>query len=188
MGVRLSFGKGPLRVTVPLTSGRGLGSKSYHAIARFSDGSEYKCHHNHQTEQAAVSCAQKYRRDRTAGKAVPPLTKKPKEQKKSTTTSPDRRGSRGQSQDELRARVRTGLENVAKTRGRVEEQIEILKQSVAKLDGHMQASLEAGREDLAKEASRRKVVLQKQLMDLESNYELLSAEQANLEAAARKLA
>lgn len=79
LGIRLSFGRGPLRVSVPLTSSRPRSrSKTYHAIAKFTDGSEYKCHHNHQTEQAAVACAQKYRRDREAGKSVPPLTKKPR--------------------------------------------------------------------------------------------------------------
>lgn len=79
MSLRLSFGKGPLRVSVPLTSTRRrTRRKFYYAIARFDDGSQYKCHHHHQTEQAAVACAQKYKRDKAAGKQVPPLTKKPR--------------------------------------------------------------------------------------------------------------
>jgi hypothetical protein len=79
MSIRLSFGKGPLRVSVPLTSSRPRSRrKTWHAIATFADGSKYKCHHNHQTEQAAIACVQKYKRDRAAGKAVPPLTKKPR--------------------------------------------------------------------------------------------------------------
>jgi hypothetical protein len=78
LSLRLRFGVGPLRASIPLTSGRRRSRrKTYHAIAKFNDGSEYKCHHNHQTEQAAIACAQKYRRDRAAGKSVPPLTKKP---------------------------------------------------------------------------------------------------------------
>jgi hypothetical protein len=80
MSIRLSYRMGPVRVSVPLTSGstRRRRGKTWHAIATFADGSEYKCHHDHRTEQAAVACAQKYRRDREAGKAVPPLTKKPR--------------------------------------------------------------------------------------------------------------
>ena len=79
MGLRLSFGVGPLRASVPLTSSKPRSRrKTYHGIAKFADGSEYRCHHQHQTEQAAIACAEKYRRDRAAGKLVPPLTKKPK--------------------------------------------------------------------------------------------------------------
>jgi hypothetical protein len=186
MGIRLSFGKGPLRVSVPLASGRPRSrGKSWHAIATFADGSEYKCHHSHHTEQAAVACAQKYKRDRAAGKDVPPLTKKPKLKK---STSAARRPSPGApAQDELRGRVRTGLEDVVRSRERLEVHLTTMRQSVAKLDHQMQLALEAGREDLAREASQRKIAIQKQLIDLESQRDLLSAEQANLEAAARKL-
>lgn len=79
LGLRLSFGIGPLRASVPLISSRRRSRrKTYHAIAAFADGSDYRCHHKYQTEQAAIACAQKYRRDRAAEKSVPPLTKKPK--------------------------------------------------------------------------------------------------------------
>jgi hypothetical protein len=80
VGLRLSFGVGPLRASVPLTSRKRRRSrrKTYHGTATFADGSKYTCHHNHRTEQAAVACAQKYRRDQAAGKAVPPLTKQPR--------------------------------------------------------------------------------------------------------------
>jgi hypothetical protein len=186
MGVRLSFGKGPLRVSVPLVSGRPRArGKTWHAIATFGDGSEYKCHHNHQTEQAAAACAQKYKRDRAAGKDVPPLTKKPK---RPTSTRADPRSNlSAKTQDELRARVRTGIENVHGSRERVEQHLLVMRASVAKLDKQMESCLEAGREDLAREASRRKIALQKQLIDLESQRDQLSVEQAKLEAAARKL-
>jgi hypothetical protein len=186
MGVRLSFGKGPLRVSVPLTSGK-LRSrrKTWHAIAKFADGSEYKCHHNHQTEQAAIACAQKYRRNRTAGKDVPPLTKKPR---KSKPASAGRRpNAADRTQDELRARVRISLEDVRRSRERVEQELVLLRESVGKLGNQMQSCLEVGREDLAREASRRKIAIQMQLIDLESRRDQLSSEQAKLEAAARKL-
>jgi hypothetical protein len=186
MGVRLSFGKGPLRVSVPLTSGKSRSrGKTWHAIATFGDGSEYKCHHNHQTEQAAIACAQRYKRDRAAGKDVPPLTKKPR---KSTSISADRRpDARDRAQDEIRARFRTGMEDLCRSRERVEQQLVLLREAVGKLDNQMQKCLEAGREDLAREASRRKISAQKQLIDLESQREQLLAEHAKLEVAARKL-
>jgi hypothetical protein len=186
MGVRLSFGKGPLRVSVPLTSGkRRSRSKTWHAIATFADGSEYKCHHNHQTEQAAIACAQKYKRDRAAGKDVPPLTKKPR---KSTSTGAGRRpNAPDRTQDELRARVRTSLEDVRRSRERVEQHLVLLRESVERLDNQMLSCLEVGREDLAREASRRKIAIQKQLIDLECQRDQLSAEQVKLEVAARKL-
>jgi phage shock protein A len=183
MGVRLSFGKGPLRVSVPLTSsgGRSRG-KTWHAIATFPDGSEYKCSHGHRTQEAAVTCAQKYRRDKAAGKPVPPLTKKPKKSKLVAATTP-----RSQPQDELRARVSASLDDVQSSAAKVQQQIAALRQSVEKLDNLMDDALRAHRDDLARDASRRKVALRKQLMDLESQYEALSAEQVKLEAAARKL-
>ena len=181
MSVRLSFGKGPLRVSVPLTSSAGRPrGKTWHAIAKFPDGSEYKCKHGHRTQEAAIACAAKYKRDKAAGKPVAPLTKKPKKSKV-TAARP------GKSQDELRARIRTSLEDVRSSGERVEQQIALLGQSTEKLDNMMGEALEAGREDLAQEASRRKLTLRKQLLDLESQHELLAAEQVKLEAAARKL-
>jgi len=186
MGVRLSFGKGPLRVSVPLTSSKSRSrGKTWHAIAKFGDGSEYKCHHNHQTEQAATACAQKYMRDRAAGKDVPPLTKKPR---KSTSTSADRTpNAPDRAQDEFRARVRTALDDLRGSRERVEQQLVLLRDAVGKLDGQMQKALELGREDLAREASRRKIDAQKQLIDLETQREQLLAEHAKLEVTARNL-
>jgi hypothetical protein len=64
MGLRLSFGVGPVRASVPLTSGRPRRARrqSYHAIVTFPDGSQYNCHHNHQTEEAAITCAENYSR------------------------------------------------------------------------------------------------------------------------------
>lgn len=80
MGLRLSFGIGPLRASVPLTSGRKrkrrhrspsrnskavsrgapVRAPSFHGTVPMPDGSVYKCHHSHRTEQAALECAQKY--------------------------------------------------------------------------------------------------------------------------------
>jgi hypothetical protein len=65
MGIRLSFGKGPLRVSVPLTSsGSRRRRKTWHGTATLPDGSKYKCPHNHQTQEAATACAQRYLRQK----------------------------------------------------------------------------------------------------------------------------
>src|SRR5580692_5295909 len=164
MGFRLSFGKGPLRVSVPLTSTPRSRGKTWHAIAKFADGSEYKCHHNHQTEQAAIACAQKYKRDRAAGKSVPSLTKKPRKQ---TPTSVDRRPSApDRTRDELRAEIKTTLEDLYRSRESIEQNLALLRPQAGKYDDLMQRALEMGREDLAREASRRKLSVQTQLIDL----------------------
>ena len=80
MGIGLRFGMGPLRVYVPLTSSRKrkrrrsttsrkpkavsrgapVRTPAFHGTVPMPDGSVYKCHHSHRTEQAALECAQKY--------------------------------------------------------------------------------------------------------------------------------
>jgi hypothetical protein len=70
MGLRLSFGIGPLRASIPLTSRRKRRRRTtvrnrkptFHATVHLPDGSVYTCHHAHRTEQAAIECAAKYRR------------------------------------------------------------------------------------------------------------------------------
>jgi hypothetical protein len=86
VGIRLRFGAGPLRVSIPLTSRRRRRrrtrsyrrAKTYHGTATLADGTRYKCHHNHRTPQAANECAQKHVRSQQARKAVPPATPKPR--------------------------------------------------------------------------------------------------------------
>jgi hypothetical protein len=83
MGLRLSFGLGPLRASVPLTGRRRRRRRSaarshapsFHGTANFADGSAYTCHHAHRTREAATECAAKYKRDLAAGKPVPPRTR-----------------------------------------------------------------------------------------------------------------
>jgi phage shock protein A len=79
------------------------------------------------------------------------------------------------------------MEDLCRSRQRVEQQLVLLNEAVGKLDNQMQKCLEAGREDLAREASRRKISAQKQLIDLESQREQLLAEHTKLEVAAREL-
>jgi phage shock protein A len=132
MGVRLSFGRGPLRASVPLTSGR------------------------------------------------------PRFRRKSSDRRPSA-ANQAQDQDELRARVRAGVQDVRRSRDQLEQHLASLRASVKKLDSQMRAALEAGREDLATDASRRKLAIQQQLIDLESEFDQLLAMHATLEAAARRI-
>ena len=65
MGLRLSFGIGPLRASIPLTSGRRRRrkkSRSYHGSLSLPDGSSWDCHHQHRTAEAANECARKHAR------------------------------------------------------------------------------------------------------------------------------
>lgn len=77
MGLRLSFGFGPLRASVPLTGRRRRRHRrrrpaarqaqpGFHAEVRLPGGSVYTCHHAHRTQQAAAECAAKYSRSVSA--------------------------------------------------------------------------------------------------------------------------
>jgi hypothetical protein len=80
MGLRLRFGIGPLRASVPLTGRRKRRRRStasarvptFHGITHLADGSVYTCHHAHRTEQAASECAEKYSRKVTSPTSSPP--------------------------------------------------------------------------------------------------------------------
>ena len=71
-------------------------------------------------------------------------------------------------QQELLAKVRRGVADVATSRKRIELQINQLDQSAQKLQGQAQQALAAGREDLAREALTRKAGLQQQIADLQA--------------------
>lgn len=66
MGLRLSFGAGPLRASIPLTGGHRRRSrprgKVWHGSMTLPNGKKWKCLHNHRTEQAAIDCANKHQR------------------------------------------------------------------------------------------------------------------------------
>lgn len=81
MGLRLSFGFGPLRASVPLTGRRRKrrpARKTFHAKVRLADGSTYKCHHAHRTQQAALECAAKYQRSVNARPKTRPQQPSPR--------------------------------------------------------------------------------------------------------------
>jgi hypothetical protein len=74
MGLRLSFGIGPLRASVPLTGSRRRRSraKTYHGTPQLAGGGKWKCHHEHRTPEAAQACA-----DREAKRRQPPPASAP---------------------------------------------------------------------------------------------------------------
>jgi phage shock protein A len=66
-------------------------------------------------------------------------------------------------------------------------QTSTLEQSVLKLDGQARQALQAGREDLAREALQRKAVAQEQLQGLDQQIQGLQAQQEKLVASEKQL-
>ena len=61
MGLRLSFGFGPLRASVPLTGKkRRKAARTYQGTLKLANGKKWKCSHRHQTNEAAVACANRH--------------------------------------------------------------------------------------------------------------------------------
>ena len=92
-----------------------------------------------------------------------------------------------QRQLELLQRVRRGVADVATSRKRVELQANKMAGEMDKLTVAAQRALEAGREDLAREALTRKSGLQQQLSDLEAQHAQLQAEEEKLSRASSRL-
>jgi phage shock protein A len=68
----------------------------------------------------------------------------------------------------LLQRVWRGVADVATSRKRIEVQVDQLRQSGGKLEGHVQQALAAGREDLAREAPTTRTTVAAQVKDLAS--------------------
>jgi phage shock protein A len=83
--------------------------------------------------------------------------------------------------------VKRGIADLTTAKKRVEMQVNNAKQSVAKLDGQAKAALEAGREDLAREALTRKAAAAAQLPELETQFNQLQTQQDNLVAGEKRL-
>jgi phage shock protein A len=88
---------------------------------------------------------------------------------------------------ELLQQVRRGVADVATSRKRLEVQMGQLQASADKLDGQARSALQAGREDLAREALTRKGGVQGQIAELRAQHEQLDAEEAKLTQAAQRL-
>ena len=75
---------------------------------------------------------------------------------------------------ELLQNVKRGVADVVTSKKRLEMQTSTLEQSVVKLDGQARQALQAGREDLAREALERKAVAQEQLQGLDQQIRRLA--------------
>jgi phage shock protein A len=88
---------------------------------------------------------------------------------------------------ELLQNVKRGVADVVTAKKRLEMQTTQLEQSVVKLDGQARQALQAGREDLAREALQRKAVAQEQLQGLDQQVKGLEAQQEKLVASEKQL-
>jgi phage shock protein A len=89
---------------------------------------------------------------------------------------------------ELLQNVKRGVADVVTAKKRLELQTTQLEQSVVKLDGQARQALQAGREDLAREALQRKSVAQEQLQGLDEQIKGMEVQQEKLIASEKQLA
>jgi phage shock protein A len=76
--------------------------------------------------------------------------------------------------------VKRGIADVTTAKKRLELQYTSMQQQVEKLDGQARQALQAGREDLAREALTRKTAVQAQLEDIMAQGQQLEAQQQKL--------
>lgn len=92
-----------------------------------------------------------------------------------------------QRQLELLQQVRRGLADVATSRKRIELQANQLQQAASRLQDQARQAVEAGREDLAREALTRRAGIGSQLEELGRQHEQLAAEEERLTTASQRL-
>jgi phage shock protein A len=92
-----------------------------------------------------------------------------------------------QRQQELLAKVRRGVADVATSRKRVELQVNQLESQSNKLQGQAEKAISVGREDLAREALTRKSGLASQITDLKAQHAQLQGEEEKLTLAQQRL-
>jgi phage shock protein A len=85
-----------------------------------------------------------------------------------------------QRQLEMLQKVKRGLADVVTAKKRLQHQTETLEQSVVKLDSQARQALAGGREDLARTALERKMLVQEQLQGLDQQINQLETQQAQL--------
>ncbi|SFQ54299.1 phage shock protein A [Amycolatopsis arida] len=83
--------------------------------------------------------------------------------------------------------VKRGVADVATSRKRVELQAQQLQQKAEKLESQARQAVEAGREDLAREALSRRSAIRPQLEGLRTQHEQLRAEEDKLTQASQRL-
>ena len=92
-----------------------------------------------------------------------------------------------QRQMEMLQKVKRGLLDVATSRKRLEMQGEQLQAKAAKLHDQARRAMEAGREDLAREALTRRAAIEPELETLKAQHAQLQAEESKLTEASRRL-
>jgi phage shock protein A len=92
-----------------------------------------------------------------------------------------------QRQMEMLQKVKRGLLDVATSRKRLEMQGEQLQAKAAKLHEQAKRAMEAGREDLAREALTRRAAIEPELEALRTQHAQLQAEETKLTEASRRL-
>src|SRR6476469_10826837 len=85
-----------------------------------------------------------------------------------------------QRQLEMLQKVKRGVAEVVTAKKRRQMQTDKLEASVVKLDGQARQAMAAGREDLARTALERKILIQGQLQDLDQQVAALEAQQQSL--------
>src|SRR6185503_11459999 len=88
---------------------------------------------------------------------------------------------------ELLTKVRRGVADVATSRKRLEIQMQQLQASGDKLQSQAQQAVQAGRDDLAREALTRRAAVNQQLADLQTQHAQLQAEEEKLTQASQRL-
>jgi phage shock protein A len=92
-----------------------------------------------------------------------------------------------QRQTEMLQKVKRGLVDVATSRKRLEMQGEQLQAKAAKLHEQAKKAMEAGREDLAREALSRRASIEPEMESLKTQHAQLQAEEAKLTDASKRL-
>ena len=92
-----------------------------------------------------------------------------------------------QQQVEILTRVRRGVADIARSRKRVELQMNQLTQETAKCEDQAREALGSGREDLARAALQRKASLQTQLNELQTQHASLQEQEEKLTIASQRL-
>jgi phage shock protein A len=85
-----------------------------------------------------------------------------------------------QRQLEMLQKVKRGVAEVVTAKKRLQMQTDKLEASVVKLDGQARQAMAGGREDLARTALERKILIQGQLQDLDQQVAALEAQQQQL--------
>ncbi|MGW5723404.1 PspA/IM30 family protein [Amycolatopsis sp. NPDC003865] len=92
-----------------------------------------------------------------------------------------------QRQTEMLAQVRRGLADVATSRKRLELQARQLQQSADRLQAQAAQAVQAGQDDLAREALTRRAAALSQIQELQPQHDALKAEEDKLTVAQQRL-